>query len=99
MFDLPDDTNDSIVPQPCRHADCTITTTIACYVPGGDQDSEPDAWYCRTHAPIHGFCASCGEHHGGEEDFENSYDGVCDLCASEREHMAHMHTDLYDREY
>ncbi len=83
-------TQDDIQPQPCQHADCTIAYAVACYVPGGEASEGPDAWYCRTHAPIHGFCANCGDHHGGEEDFENSRDGLCDMCASEREHTEAM---------
>lgn len=68
---------------PCQHVNCDVAAAIACYVPGSET---PDAWYCRTHAPIHGFCAGCGELHGGEDDFENSQDGLCDLCSSEREY-------------
>lgn len=71
----------------CQHADCPITQARACFAPGSET---PDAWYCLTHAPLHGFCCGCGELRGGEEDFENNRDGLCDLCASEKEHTEAM---------
>lgn len=91
MYELPDDSGE-LIPHPCQHEGCDVQNTLACYVPTfyltGDPAMpaaiEPDAWYCGAHAPIHGFCSSCGEYHGGEEGFENS--SLCDMCASEQEY-------------
>ncbi|HEY8598228.1 MAG TPA: hypothetical protein VIL85_07340 [Thermomicrobiales bacterium] len=66
----------------CHEAGCD-RPGLPCYLPDldGTKDwAEPDAYYCQGHIAATGFCAGCGNFHGGEESFDLDPHNLCDTC-------------------
>lgn len=71
----------------CEEEGCT-REGIACYLPDnpiydGEQEAEPDNYYCGVHCHAQGFCCGCGSFWGGVESFDfgrGARTGLCENC-------------------
>lgn len=62
----------------CQQSGCWARGSISCFLP--EADDTPDYFYCGEHAPVQGFCWSCGRFWGGIESFDFRPLSLCDNC-------------------
>lgn len=67
----------------CQHEQCRAPAIECTMTPIAEDQPEDVEYFCRSHAPHHGYCSVCGDFWGGIDSFER--DGICDHCADQLE--------------